>query len=63
MTERIQESPANAYDICVHMFGNRLGTHQLRFAMSETLAHLQELIRRELVKQEQQPDGTFYFQI
>ncbi|WP_339166991.1 MBL fold metallo-hydrolase [Paenibacillus sp. FSL R5-0341] len=61
MTERIQESPANAYDICVHMFGNRLGTHQLRFAMSETLAHLQELIRRKVVKQEKQPDGTFYF--
>ncbi|PQP81039.1 MBL fold metallo-hydrolase [Paenibacillus sp. PCH8] len=63
MTEQLREHPANAYDLCVHMFGNRLGTHQLRFAMSETLAHLQELIRREVAKQEQQPDGTFYFQI
>lgn len=63
MTERIQESPANAYDICVYMFGNRLGTHQLRFAMSETLVHLQELIRREVMKQEQQLDGMFYFKI
>lgn len=61
MTERIQESPAKAYDICVYMFGNRLGTHQLRFAMSETLAHLQELIRREVVQQEQQSDGYILF--
>ncbi|WP_440112126.1 MBL fold metallo-hydrolase [Paenibacillus sp. QZ-Y1] len=61
MVERIREAPASGYDICVFMFGNRLGTHQLRFAMSETLAHLQELKRRELVQQEQQADGTFFF--
>jgi len=61
MMERIGEAPTNAYDICVFMFGDRLGTHQLRFAMSETLAHLQELIRREHIVQEQQPDGVFFF--
>ncbi|MGQ8874876.1 MBL fold metallo-hydrolase [Paenibacillus sp. TSA_86.1] len=61
LTERLQESSAHAYDICLHLFGDRLGTHQLRFAMSETLAHLQELIRRGLVSQEQQPEGIIYF--
>jgi hypothetical protein len=29
--------------------------------MSETLAHLQELIRRGVARQEQQPDGIIYF--
>ena len=51
LSERLQDSPAHAYDICLHLFGERLGTHQLRFAMSETLAHLQELIRRDLARQ------------
>ncbi|CAI6082957.1 Hydroxyacylglutathione hydrolase [Paenibacillus sp. JJ-100] len=62
LSERLQDSPAHAYDICLHLFGERLGTHQLRFAMSETLAHLQELIRRDLARQVQQPDGIIYFQ-
>lgn len=62
LTERMQEGPAHAYDICLHLFGDRLGTHQLRFAMSETLAHLQELIRRGLAGQVQQADGIIYFQ-
>ncbi|WP_342552564.1 MBL fold metallo-hydrolase [Paenibacillus sp. FSL R7-0652] len=61
LTERLRESPANAYSICLYLFGDRLGTHQLRFAMSETLAHLQELIRRGVARQEQQPDGIIYF--
>ncbi|MFC9711760.1 MBL fold metallo-hydrolase [Paenibacillus sp. NPDC056933] len=61
MNERIREAPASGYDICVFMFGDRLGTHQLRFAMSETLAHLQELIRRKLIVQDQQPNGVFFF--
>lgn len=60
LTERLQESPAHAYDICLYLFGDRLGIHQLRFAMSETLAHLQELIRRGLARQEQQPEGIIY---
>jgi len=58
----LQESPAHAYDVCLHLFGDRLGTHQLRFAMSETLAHLQELDRRGLARQVQQADGIIYFQ-
>nr|WP_145405299.1 MBL fold metallo-hydrolase [Paenibacillus xylanexedens] len=62
LSERLQQSQAHAYDICLHLFGDRLETHQLRFAMSETLAHLQELIRRGLAIETQEPDGIIYFQ-
>ncbi|MFS0872793.1 MBL fold metallo-hydrolase [Paenibacillus xylanilyticus] len=61
MAEHIYEHQANGYDVCVSLFGDRLGIHQLRFAMSETLAHLQELIRRERIVQEQKADGSFVF--
>ncbi|MGG4479131.1 MBL fold metallo-hydrolase [Paenibacillus illinoisensis] len=61
MDEHIAERPSNGYDVCVSLFGDRLGTHQLRFAMSETLAHLQELIRRGHIVQEQRADESFFF--
>jgi glyoxylase-like metal-dependent hydrolase (beta-lactamase superfamily II) len=32
-----------AYDVCNRLFGNRLSIHNLRFALSETLAHLEYL--------------------
>jgi len=39
--------PLSAYEMCGRLFGDRVnGIHQLRFAMSETLAHLAELVRR-----------------
>lgn len=44
--ERLQKmldhliEPLTAYELCRLMFGYRLTTHQLRFAMTETLAHL-----------------------
>lgn len=44
--ERLQKmlahlaEPLTAYELCRLMFGHRLTTHQLRFAMTETLAHL-----------------------
>lgn len=34
------DKPLTAYEICRLTFGYRLTTHQLRFAMTETLAHL-----------------------
>ena len=43
------QSPANVYDVCLAMFGEGLSIHQLRFAMSETLAHLVYLRRRGYV--------------
>ncbi|MNE77081.1 hypothetical protein D3C80_1733660 [compost metagenome] len=33
------------YEVCAVLFGNALGIHQMRFAMSEALAHVIELIR------------------
>jgi glyoxylase-like metal-dependent hydrolase (beta-lactamase superfamily II) len=32
-----------AYEVCVELFGHQRSIHQLRFAMSETLAHLEYL--------------------
>ncbi|MGQ3478458.1 MBL fold metallo-hydrolase [Paenibacillus sp. TY11] len=43
----IQPEGSTAYELCIAVFGGKLGIHQLRFAMSETLAHLVELVRRE----------------
>jgi len=42
MVTMIEEEPRTAYGMCEALFGNRLNgnAHQLRFAMSETLAHL-----------------------
>ncbi|MGF7047149.1 glyoxylase-like metal-dependent hydrolase (beta-lactamase superfamily II) [Paenibacillus sp. DS2015] len=42
----LTESPQSGYEICVALFGNRLSLHQMRFAMCEALAHLQELVRQ-----------------
>jgi glyoxylase-like metal-dependent hydrolase (beta-lactamase superfamily II) len=33
-------SPLTAYELCRATFGDRLSTHQLRFALSETIAHV-----------------------
>lgn len=45
----IQPEGSTAYELCLAVFGGKLGIHQLRFAMSETLAHLVELVRRDRV--------------
>lgn len=37
--------PLTGYEVCAQLFGDALGIHQMRFAMSETLAHLIELVR------------------
>jgi len=50
--------PATAYDVCLAMFGERLSIHQLRFAMSETIAHLLYLERRQYVQADQR--GNIY---
>ncbi|OAB39007.1 hypothetical protein PMSD_03475 [Paenibacillus macquariensis subsp. defensor] len=40
------QSPQNGYEICTALFPNKLSLHQMRFAMCEALAHLQELVRQ-----------------
>ncbi|MDU2240869.1 MAG: MBL fold metallo-hydrolase [Paenibacillus sp.] len=42
----LRERPKTAFDVCAALFGTELGIHQMRFAMSETLAHLVELVRQ-----------------
>lgn len=60
MTERIRIQPLNGYDVCMSIFNSKLTLHQLRFAMSETLAHLEELIRRDRAHKYQQ-DGIWIY--
>lgn len=43
----LADGPQNAYEVCLALFGDKLDIHQLRFALSESLAHLAELVRRE----------------
>jgi glyoxylase-like metal-dependent hydrolase (beta-lactamase superfamily II) len=42
MREQLRE-PLTANDLCRRMFGDRLSVHQLRFALAETLAHVEHL--------------------
>lgn len=46
MERMIGEQPQTAFDVCIALFGEKFGIHQMRFAMAETLAHLQELVRQ-----------------
>ncbi|MBT2290269.1 MBL fold metallo-hydrolase [Paenibacillus albidus] len=40
--------PGSGFEVCDSLFRGRIASvHQMRFAMSETLAHLVELVRRE----------------
>ncbi|MDQ0194643.1 MBL fold metallo-hydrolase [Paenibacillus wynnii] len=44
----ITNGPLSGFAICEDLFRGRISsTHQMRFAMSETLAHMIELVRRE----------------
>jgi glyoxylase-like metal-dependent hydrolase (beta-lactamase superfamily II) len=45
------QTPLTAYEVCFLTFGDRLSTHQLRFALSETIAHLVLLEAEGRIKQ------------
>ncbi|NGZ77005.1 MBL fold metallo-hydrolase [Saccharibacillus alkalitolerans] len=53
MEELLRGEPRSAYEVCVSLFGDSLGIHQLRFALSETIAHLVELEDRGRVRGEE----------
>lgn len=59
VTEQLAQ-PLSTYELCLKMFGKRLTIHQLRFAMSETLAHLIYLERREYVSAMEESGVTVY---
>lgn len=44
MRESIDEGPATAFEVARRIFPSDLSDHQLRFALAETLAHLEHLV-------------------
>lgn len=60
MLDRVREAPCTAYECCAGLFGTRLTVHQMRFAMSETLAHLIHLELKGAVRREEH-NGVFRF--
>ncbi|GAB6929311.1 MBL fold metallo-hydrolase [Paenibacillus sp. JCM 10914] len=53
----------NAFEVCLALFGDKLGIHQLRFAMCEALAHLVELVDRGLAELGENDNATLYFSV
>jgi glyoxylase-like metal-dependent hydrolase (beta-lactamase superfamily II) len=53
--------PQTAYQVCRSTFGDRLTLHQLRFALSETIAHLIYLHEAGLVSRTEQ-NGSIHYQ-
>jgi glyoxylase-like metal-dependent hydrolase (beta-lactamase superfamily II) len=60
MLAQVTEAPCTAYHCCIQLFGSRLTVHQLRFAMSETLAHLVHLERRGILRREMRDGNTVF---
>lgn len=54
MRRQVCQGACTAYECCIGLFGTRLTVHQLRFAMSETLAHLFHLERKGAVRRGEQ---------
>lgn len=59
----LQISRQSGFEICTALFGNDLGIHQMRFAMSEALAHLVHLVDQGRVTAEPpiDDDGVVLF--
>lgn len=59
----LEGGPLSGFAVCQALFRSRVSSaHQMRFAMSETLAHLTELVRRERAAVlEPAGDGTVLF--
>lgn len=51
----LREGAETAYDVCLHLFGERLTHAQTRFAITEALSHLERLRRLGRVRRE---DGS-----
>lgn len=49
------------FEVCVDLFGDKLGIHQMRFAMCEALAHLAELVRQNRAELSETEAGMFCF--
>lgn len=62
MYDLLAERPLTAYEVCRLTFGDRLTLHQLRFALSETLAHLIYLRVEERVQELEHEGAILYRQ-
>ncbi|MGB9847271.1 MAG: MBL fold metallo-hydrolase, partial [Desulfotomaculales bacterium] len=60
LIRRIASRGANAYQVCREVFGDGLSLHEVRFALTETLAHLVYLEKRGFLKKER-VDGVFFY--
>jgi glyoxylase-like metal-dependent hydrolase (beta-lactamase superfamily II) len=60
MRQALIAQPQTAYQVCRSTFGDRLTLHQLRFALSETIAHLIYLHKAGLVSQAEQDELIQY---
>lgn len=51
IADMLRESPGSAYSVCMRLFGERIAgdAHHMRFAMSETLAHVYHLEHRNVI--------------
>lgn len=54
------ENKKNATEVCFQLFGDNLSIHNLRFALAETLAHLEYLCNRGEVDRKEQ-EGIWYY--
>jgi len=61
MQRELAEQPRTAYEVCRLTFGDRLTLHQLRFALSETLAHFIYLRETGRIVEEQGSDGIIVY--
>jgi len=57
-----QQTHISAFVMCEHLFGSSLATqpHNMRFALTETIAHLDELVRRRLLHTIIHSDVQYY---
>lgn len=53
-------SGATAWEVSLGLFGVQAGVHNLRFAVLETLSHLEYLARREILVREEEGDVVRY---
>jgi len=59
----LMAEPRTGYEVCLALFGDQLSMHQLRFALSETLAHLVYLELRGIVKRVESADSTTFVSV
>lgn len=52
-----------AFEVCVALFGDKLGIHQMRFAMCEALAHLDELVRQKRAELKDQEGAALFISV